>query len=91
MLIKMDVFPKSKVYNRANQNQSWQTLDLFWANINYVLLSYLLMYETLGLFGLYLDFQSLSSVLTLVQTILNFDSEEIGFFFFDEFFLVLAG
>ena len=49
------------------------------------------MYETLGLFGLYLDFQSLSSVLTLVQIILNFDSEEIGFFFFDEFFLVLAG
>ena len=26
-----------------NQNQSWQTLDLFWANINYVLLSYLCM------------------------------------------------
>ena len=50
---------------------------------------YYLIYETLGLwivFGIIIGFS-----ITLVQTILNFDSEQIGMFFFDEFFLVLAG
>ena len=69
-----------------NQNQSWQTLDLFWANINYVL--YYLIYETLGLFGLYLDFQSLSFK---PFWILIRKSEQIGIFFFDEFCFVSAG
>ena len=88
MLIKMDVFPSQKfiIEPIVNQNQSWQTFDLFWANINYVL--YYLIYETLGLTGLYLDFQSLSFK---PFWILIRKSEQIGIFFFDEFCFVSAG